>query len=567
MKNKTRFFTRIAKPYFLMLTIVMFIVTILFYFLYVERIKSDAAENSRRLAERTAQLVDGYIDELDMLSEQVKYQPEITNIFYQLNEPGNDINENYFDRDVLNSIDVSSKLKSLLMSRSYSYSIVIYNDKSDVISSQVYQMNKLNDKPAVSESDYEQTVYSIRHNEGRLILPPQQNRWTDGNGMYITIQKELKNNYNDEGCGIIEVRCAVDKLSESLSEGEDEGERIFIRNRSNGGVVFPLNFTESDDKYDRATSDIDKVDWEVVLEYENPMEGMDRTVIIALFVLLYIVLVCFVFIITFSVSRHVTKPLSDLTEIAKTINAADIRPEFASDNAIDEIKELEESFDKMLTRLDKSVQQEKRAYSLALQAQMNPHFLFNTLAVIGSAGAENGCDRVTDMCIELSEMLRYVTEYQKVSVTLREEIEHTKNYLSLMKSRYENYFTYQIDIDDELYDVTFPKLFIEPLVENCFKHGFRNKEAPWRIEIRMHGDINDWVLEIRDNGTGISEAEIIKIKNKVSNAMSEMNVSNLGGLGVVNTIVRLKMTHNKNLKFDFFNDNGMVLRLISNQKG
>ena len=216
----------------------------------------------------------------------------------------------------------------------------------------------------------------------------------------------------------------------------------------------------------------------------------------------------------------------------------------------------------MLERMNNSIIQEKKAYALALQAQMNPHFLYNMLAVISSAGSEAGCDSVSTMCVELSDMLRYVAAYQKVTVPLKEEIIHTKNYLALMKSRYEDYFSYKIDVSDDLMNIPVPKLFIQPLAENCFIHAFKEKEPPWNIDIKMIGTKDRWELIIKDNGSGISEERIAEIKDKIDKALNERQVGNIGGLGIVNTIVRLTMTHNKNLKYDIYNDNGMEIKIV-----
>lgn len=284
--------------------------------------------------------------------------------------------------------------------------------------------------------------------------------------------------------------------------------------------------------------------------------------ILSIFVALYAILLVFVFLISRTIGKEVIKPISQLANHVCKIDAPDDKMAHINDDAIDEIKELEDSFEKMLERMNSSIIQEKKAYALALQAQMNPHFLYNMLAVISSAGSEAGCDSVSTMCVELSDMLRYVAAYQKVTVPLKEEIIHTKNYLALMKSRYEDYFSYKIDVSDDLMNIPVPKLFIQPLAENCFIHAFKEKEPPWNIDIKMIGTKDRWELIIKDNGSGISEERIAEIKDKIDKALNERQVGNIGGLGIVNTIVRLTMTHNKNLKYDIYNDNGMEIKIV-----
>ena len=135
--------------------------------------------------------------------------------------------------------------------------------------------------------------------------------------------------------------------------------------------------------------------------------------ILSIFVALYAILLVFVFLISRTIGKEVIKPISQLANHVCKIDAPDDKMAHINDDAIDEIKELEDSFEKMLERMNNSIIQEKKAYALALQAQMNPHFLYNMLAVISSAGSEAGCDSVSTMCVELSDMLRYVAAYQK----------------------------------------------------------------------------------------------------------------------------------------------------------
>ena len=187
---------------------------------------------------------------------------------------------------------------------------------------------------------------------------------------------------------------------------------------------------------------------------------------------------------------------------------------------------------------------------------MNPHFLYNTLAVIAAQGLDEGNEKVYGMCTELSDMLRYVAAYESVTVKLSEEINHTKNYLSLMKARYEEYFDYWINVDDGLLDMPVPKLFIQPLAENCFMHGFKDTEPPWHIEIEMHGTRDAWELRIKDNGSGISAKTAQHILSRAENFSANSEMGSIGGLGMINTIVRLRLTHNSNTECVINGDDG-----------
>jgi sensor histidine kinase YesM len=526
----------------------------------VEKFENEVVNAGRQLAEKTADQADTYIEELDLLAEQVKHQPKITGVFYTLQK--NHSEENQFNNEILDSIDVSSALKGLLTDRTANYSIFIYNEFGDVVSSQDFLINK-NKIPQIT-LNYNNELEKINQNNGTLVLSPQKNSWTDSETMYITFKKELKNNYSSKVCGIIEVRADINNMIVSIGLNNVEDGTFFIRDRASGSVIYPYNYDSSEyNNVGYITAPLKKTSWEIAIKTPEPATKTYGFRILILFILIYIFLLVFLFILTENVGRYVTKPISRLADYVRKIDTPDDGIKRIDGEIIDEIKELEDSFDKMLERMNKSTQQEKKAYSLALQAQMNPHFLYNMLAVISSAGSEAGCDRVSDMCIELSDMLRYVTAYQAVTVTLKDEVEHTKHYLFLMKSRYEDYFTYDISIDDELMNMAVPKLFIQPLTENCFNHGFKEKEPPWNIHISMTGSVDNWTLIIKDNGTGISDDKIAKINSKIEKAMSNMTVGEIGGLGIVNTIVRLKMTHNEKITYKIYNETGMVIEITS----
>lgn len=556
MDKKSKLLRRIAMPYFIMLTVIISISMMIVYTSFITRAEGDAAIATHRLADRTAGQMRTYIDELILLAEQVNHQPIVTNTFHELS--ANSVKENSFDSDILKSINVSSALNALIFKRTADYNICVYNGDGDFISSQTYLIDKAALKKSLAGMDYAAELKRIEENGGVVILPPERNVRTNSEEEYITVMTALKNDYSDTAYGIIEVRGSLKMLDAMLKPKEQEGD-IFIRDRETGKIIYPSGFVYDESDSDYAAAAVRDMQWEAAISYSQPTGYGIRVFII--FFIIYILLLGFLFFISHIIGISITTPIARLSRRIKDINAPDVEIDLVEEQAIDEIKDLESSFENMLERVNNSMQQEKRAYSLALQAQMNPHFLYNSLAVIGAAGAESGCESVSDMCIELSDMLRYVTAYEKINVPLKDEIAHTENYLSLMKSRYEDNFSYAMDVDGELLDMTVPKLFIQPLAENCFKHAFRDVPPPWSISIKMTGTPRRWELVIKDNGAGISEERIAEIKERIETEAQSMSLSGTGGLGIVNTIARLKMTKSKRIEYSMYNDNGMGIRI------
>lgn len=564
MKYQSEFFKKLFRPYFLVFTLIITVAMITVCYATFEHIKNASYNNELLSARKTAQQIDSYINELNLLVEQVKHQPKATNLFYTLkDEPAA---ENHFDSDVLNSISISSALKNLLAGRTVTTSIVIYNGNGDFVSSSEYSLNKEYFKKRSSYEHYSELLKEIEADNGlKVRLEKTGNAFLNGNE-YVSIAKVLKNDYSEDVYAIIEVFCNIDTLSYAVKDDFKSGALLLI-DRKSGDVLYPKNSQIKDDSQMRVKASISNVNWEVAAIHTNPFTSSFKFQVIGGLSVIYILLLIMAFSVTSFIGRRVTKPITQLTEYVRGIYAPDSMQEhLIDDKAIDEILELEESFDKMLERVNNSLMQEKKAYYMALQAQMNPHFLYNSLAVIGSLGAEDGSDRVASMCSELSDMLRYVTSYETVSVSLREEVEHTGHYLSLMKARYEDYFSYNIDVAQELMVMPVPKLLIQPLAENCFKHGFKSVAPPWHIDIQMTGTPQCWTLTIKDNGSGISDEKIKEIETHVEAMLSQNYIDFEHGIGVVNTIARLKMTHNENIRYEIQNKNGTVISIISESR-
>ena len=217
----------------------------------------------------------------------------------------------------------------------------------------------------------------------------------------------------------------------------------------------------------------------------------------------------------------------------------------------------------MLLRLRQSMDEnirrqsyEMKANMIALQAQMDPHFLYNTLTVIKSLSREKNTAQITRTCDYLVKMLRYISSYDDHTVSLNQELAHTENYLELMKIRFEDQFTYTFSIDSDVdtENLRIPKLTLQPLVENCFQHGFKTVAPPWNVYVHFWQEENHWFVNVTDNGTGITPDKKEELMNKIEEFLSHPSDSissmKIGGMGLVNTVARLKLRYKSQILFD-----------------
>ena len=157
---------------------------------------------------------------------------------------------------------------------------------------------------------------------------------------------------------------------------------------------------------------------------------------------------------------------------------------------------------------------QKNAEYKALQAQINPHFLYNTLETMSSIARRRNCAEVSDMCLALSSMFRYSMGVKEGIVPLQKEVEHIRNYLYVMTTRMQNDIDIRLNIRSEHMMKYIPKLTLQPVVENSLKHGLSGIRGDKRLYISSHDAGESIVIEIEDNGKGMDADEINKWLNK-----------------------------------------------------
>ena len=276
----------------------------------------------------------------------------------------------------------------------------------------------------------------------------------------------------------------------------------------------------------------------------------------ALILIASLLLLCCLLVVMYYLSRRIAGPLQSLSQTIAGVNLQNIQQAIETTSmsyTTSELDALSRAFQSMLIRLDRSLSMEIQAHMRALQSQMNPHFLFNMLSVIVESSEESNDKRTVSMCLKLSAMLRYIADYNGDYASLADELQHTRNYLDLMKDRYEDLFEYSIEATGELGSIEVPKMIMQPLAENCFSHGFQDCRPPWRIRIAVAAEQGRWHLRIMDNGSGITEEKIREIHDKVAVYRSDVatNYKNLrlGGMGLVNTLLRLSLSQNESVSF------------------
>jgi two-component system sensor histidine kinase YesM len=218
----------------------------------------------------------------------------------------------------------------------------------------------------------------------------------------------------------------------------------------------------------------------------------------------------------------------------------------------DEFARIAQHFNVMIIRIKESNQQEKEALVRkknaeirSLEAQINPHFLYNTLDAINWVAIEREEFHISKMLINLATILRYSIHRCNEIVTLQEELEYLKKYIYLQQERFCYSFQYVIHIDDALLDSKIHKLLIQPLIENTIVHGFPGNTGHDEIDIVIQRQYDTYIqIQVKDNGKGMSQ-ELVDLFNNYDYRMDTIETS----IGVRNVITRLKLYYGSNSCF------------------
>ena len=200
------------------------------------------------------------------------------------------------------------------------------------------------------------------------------------------------------------------------------------------------------------------------------------------------------------------------------------------------IDEMSESLQYNINKNYVSEVKQKQAEINALQSQIKPHFLYNTLEVIRMSALSSKNKEVAQMIYNLASMFRYSTYNNGTLVSIKDEIKNSKMYLSLCSTRYKGMLEYSVHIDDKYLDYLVPKFTIQPILENAINHGLRKGSYDNYIKITIK-EIDEGIeINIEDNGNGISEEAISKIKDGL-----EKNIQKPNSIGLMNINCRLKL--------------------------
>lgn len=277
-------------------------------------------------------------------------------------------------------------------------------------------------------------------------------------------------------------------------------------------------------------------------------------------------LVVVTILILIVVTRSITRPLYALrSSMQKVEEQGYTSYEPVPISGSTETRDLGRNYNEMMLRiktLNEDVLAEQNAQRLselhALQNQINPHFLYNTLDSIVFMIDDGKNKEASEMVVALSRFFRISISKGRNIIPLKDEVEHVRNYLLIQKLRYKEAFEYTFDVPEDLNDLLVLKLILQPIVENAIQHGLLNKDGVGKIAIAAHMEGEILVLSVTDNGYGIMPEKI----DEIYESFKDKNVYN--GVGLKNVYQRLKIYFGEkaDVKVTSVLDEGTTVTLI-----
>lgn len=256
----------------------------------------------------------------------------------------------------------------------------------------------------------------------------------------------------------------------------------------------------------------------------------------SVYLLMAIVLVVVALVISSVIARNITLPIQKLRDSMVKVQQGDFETADVEVTAENEIGSLTKSFNVMTHRIQELMEQnvheqeEKRKSELkALQSQINPHFLYNTLdSIIWMAEGKKN-EEVVLMTAALARLLRQSISNEEELVSIGQEIEYARSYLTIQKMRYKDKLEFQIDVSPSINSVPIIKLVLQPIIENAIYHGLKYKESKGLLIVKGYEEADNVILQIIDNGVGMDEEKLQHIfdKHKVNYHSNGVGVYNV----------------------------------------
>lgn len=412
---------------------------------------------------------------------------------------------------------------------------------------------------------------TIKMNGGAYIREPHYREYVENNRNLlqqktISVCRTLKMSGSSDPLGIIIFEVYCDNFWSDINDFEPDPSETLAVIGSGGEVIYintqdknPISLDITKSLKGSGSVKLDIPEGEILFNYTTSKSTGWQLVSIIPTATLYekssfikkinntllIVVMIFILILSFFISNIITTSLNKLLKAFKILRGGDFTS-FVHIKGNDEFAQIESGFNIMLADINTLITEKyqsnlikKQAQLESLESQINPHFLYNTLALVKDEINNGDTKKSLFMIQNLSDMFRYSLSRGKHLVKLSDELEHIEKYLSIMIERFKDKFKVFYDIDMDMMNVNMPRLTLQPIVENCINHGFENIKSGGELHIIARASEWGYNIYVTDNGKGIEKEQLQNI-NHILMQNPEFQKDITERIGIFNVNIRIK---------------------------
>ncbi|WP_171691364.1 cache domain-containing sensor histidine kinase [Paenibacillus germinis] len=561
----------------LIVSIVMLLATPFYYYI-AHILKERASESAYQSASYISTQLDSQIENMDNTAVKVISSSKVRDLFFQ--------NVDFVDTTI--SLGIQRQINEIIYSimgplqLDWQINLFDTNGRFVGIGNNSF-ITSFGSKPEMLDWVYE----SLERDGRKFVTAPHPDDWSTNGREVVSLARMFPWEIGSKQRGIVEVQLnyeTVERLIAKLMAGPSDStlskKSVYIYNEQ-GSVIYPIDSVSEDNTklyWDTLQSQANQSDvhtfknsvtneseilayfrsgyskWTVVTVQSEtlllqPVKVFRNTIFAAVVGLLLITL-----IVSYFAARQLTSPIKQMHKSIRALSIETLEPasQIESNVGVNELESLNNAFKKMCARLQSSIEetfisrsQEMQARMQALQSQMNPHFLYNTITIISIMAEEKNHQDIVQMCRHLSRMLRYILSDKDMHVSLVDEVDYAKSYMTLMQNRYEDMIQFEVQIDPALMNESVPKLVVQPIVENCIKYAI-HVDPPWKIQLIGESDGDRWRIRIVDNGSGFTSEALEALQAPKDPARTDR-------MGLKNIAERLRLLFGSQAEFTAFN--------------
>lgn len=566
LANKLAFiFSRIVSIFIIALIMIS-------YYRTSDILTNDFIENNKSILKLVCQSFDSYIQQIDELSLTLRKNESERIISILLGNSNNYQNDRYIQdqiQNLFNSRQDIEEVKFYIPSSKKEY----YISKKYAKVSVRYEIDKQNTQwlKDVTMGTYYRNV--------ETGLKNSNNQEPEKDKVFFTFSRALINIADQKALGVVSISFNYSMMEKiNWNEYGQNGEILSLFDKDNQLFYCSdpslADTNEIDELLKNVPKDITNGSFKVKINDKNylvvystpaqsewksvkliPIDTLNQKVrqtrnisllIGIIFVIIFVALIIFI-------SNMITRSLHRLSKHMDKVGKGNFKTK-AIIVGSDETAQLAGKFNFMVEQIDELVNEkyiakisEKIAQIKALEAQINPHFLYNSLQAIASKAVLSGNKDISRMVEALAHSFRYCIKGGDM-VMVSAEIEHINNYLVLHKARFEDRLLVEIIVEDGTPAVMIPKLSIQTLVENAIKHCIEHITSAVTIKIHTYIDLDNVIIQVTDNGPGMTEERLQEIRNELSS--NTWNETQGMGIGLKNLNLRLKLMYDNDASLE-----------------